>query len=110
MASARQFSEFQAPGRGLAALPRENPIGVGAALVGQALRLPAICPFGNPESFRGRPTKVVLPITNSAQLFLFPKLDLLSEELGIADVFRQKRSNYARVFNFLGDHFIADIP
>ena len=44
------------------------------------------------------------------QLFLFPKLDFLAEQLRIPGVFRQKCDDRSGVFSFLRNHFVADIP
>ena len=58
-------------------------------VVEQALRLPARYSFGNRS---GCPTNDIPPVTTSIRLFLFPKLDLLAEELRVAGVFGQERN------------------
>ena len=81
------MSAIKTAGTGLPALPRENPIDVGAALVGQALRLPKV--ISSATEAVALPTRSC-SVDRVDLLLLFPKLYLLSEELGIAGVFRQK--------------------
>lgn len=68
----------------------KNLIGLGSIVLGQALRLPVVI-LSATEAVALQTRSH--PAAMSTQLFLFPKLDFLAQQLRIADVLCQERND-----------------